>query len=487
MGATDTPTKGATLLRATGEVGPEASPRYLVHGFEVPPGATGVTARLLFYKERTCQLFLTLFDPKGYRGTRMDPAAHGEIELELSVGEGSASFGGIPGPLPPGRWQALIDVERTVERREYRLEITTSHASPEAPSGSGPGEKLETGSDRRVVRRALAGEGWYRGELHTHSLHSDGRTPVAEQVEGARACGMDFLALTDHFTNAGWRDLEGFGGERPALMRGIELTGHGGHANLHGTGDWVSPFVDGPALDEGGAEVEVGPDGGGWDINSAARAVHEGGGLFCVNHPFAGDLGWRYHGFDWDLADMMEVYHRQEGAHNALQLGLWDEQLRRGRRIVGVAGTDSHHPRQGSHALGRCATCVHAPELSERGIVEGLRAGRAYVTLGPELEFYAEDAGTRTGMGGEASAGGSLRLHVGLRNVDYPARLYLLKNGLFHESAAVGPGEATVEFSDRPGEPGYYRLELYASPPQEVRSERRPDLLLLLSNPIFVA
>lgn len=277
------------------------------------------------------------------------------------------------------------------------------------------------------------------------------------------------------------------------MLRGLELTGHAGHANLHGLDRWVDLYPDGPALDERGGAVEVGPAGAGrWDINAVARATRERGGLFCVNHPFSGDLGWRYHEFDWDLADLQEVYHHLEGPHNALQLGLWDEQLRRGRRIVGVAGTDSHHPRDARHRLGQCFTYVHAPELSEAGIVAGLRSGRVYASLGPRLDYWAAtDGGGRIEMGGTAPAGAPLCLRVELRDLRFPAQLFLLKNGLFHEAVAVEPtvgGEAReITFADTPTAPGYYRLELYAASPQEPRLYRQPSTLLLLANPIFVS
>lgn len=479
---------GDPPLHLTGHVSPSPVVDYRMHTFTLAPGATRLTVRLHFHKEQLCQLFLAVFDPQEYRGTRMNPAGYGDITLELRMGEHEAGPGALPGPLRPGVWRVMVDIERTAEEADYTIELlaeTTSVANgavvTDAPARS------STATD------AVRGAGWYRGELHSHSWNSDGKVPVCQVVEAARTYGLDFLALTDHFTTAGWRDLPALAGSDLALLRGLELTGHSGHANLHGLHEWVNVYADGPALDPYGHPVVVGPaettsPDAQWDINAVAWATHAGGGLFCVNHPFAGDLGWRYHGFDWNLADLMEVYHHLEGPHNALGLGLWDEQLRAGRRVIGVAGTDSHHPREQRHRLGQCFTYVYASELSEAGIMAGLWSGRVYASLGPRLEYRAEDAdGTRYEMGGIAPLGASFTFTVALADLQYPAQLYFLKNGFFHASVSLTPGEArTVQFTDTPTTPGYYRVELYAHLPQELRGYRQPSTLLLLANPIFV-
>ena len=495
MSIVETSSNSHIVMVERGQVSPTPRVHYLVHDFDVPTGVSRLTVRLRYRKERLCQLFMALFDPERYRGTRMNPGGYGQIELELMLGEREAGPGALAGPLPPGRWRAMIDIERTAETADYEIEAIAEFGmvgdvasaavaadevvSVAEPEGEGVPDAARTGRNA----------GWYRGELHAHSWHSDGKMPVEAVVEAARAYGLDFLALTDHFTNAGWSDLRGRGGPDLLLMRGLEITAHSGHANLHGAGAWINPYVDGPALTPSGESVEVGPGGVPWDINAAASATRDRGGLFCVNHPFAGDLGWRYHQFDWGLADLMEIYHHLEGPHNALALGLWDEQLRAGRRLIGVAGIDSHHPREGRHRLGQCFTYVHTPELSEAGIIEGLRSGRAYVSLGPQLEFWAEGAdGMRTEMGGRTPTPGPLRLRVELRDLRYPGRLYVLKNGFYHETFAVEPGRdvVTIEVEDVPTSPGYYRLELYLAHPQEqTRSFRQTDSLLVLSNPIW--
>jgi len=375
---------GDPPLYLTGRVSPSPRVQYRMHPFDLAPGATRLTVRLHFHKERLCQLFLVVFDPQEYRGTRMNPAGYGDITLELQIGEREAGLGALPGPLRPGRWQVMVDIERTTETADYVIEVIAEAeaAQREMPTDGREGDAAKPHDAPASVR----GAGWYRGELHAHSWNSDGKVPVWQVIEAARAYGLDFLALTDHFTTAGWRDLAGAGGSDLALLHGLELTGHSGHANLHGLHQWVNIYADGPALDAHDRIVPVGPaettnPSTQWDINAVARAAHEQGGLFCVNHPFAGDLGWRYHAFDWNLADLMEVYHHLEGPHNALGLGLWDEHLRQGRRIIGVAGIDSHHPREQRHRLGQCFTWVHAPELSEAGIIAGRIASRINLTL----------------------------------------------------------------------------------------------------------
>ena len=89
-----------------------------------------------------------------------------------------------------------------------------------------------------------------------------------------------------------WPEMHALTDEKLCLITSLEMTGHRGHANFHGLSEWVNPFVDEPET---------------WSINDAARATHEQGGLVCVNHPFALDLGWRYHEFDWGLCDAIEI------------------------------------------------------------------------------------------------------------------------------------------------------------------------------------
>ncbi|MBF6594486.1 MAG: CehA/McbA family metallohydrolase [Thermaceae bacterium] len=452
------------LLQEGGSIAQDAKPGYIYHTFEVRPGIAALRVRLSYRKEGVCQLYLSVFGPDGYRGTRMKPGEVGEVELELTFGAGGASLGALAGAIEPGTWRILLDLERTHHATEYALSVEASLEPISFPS-----------PPPAAAQNGRPGAGWYRGELHSHSHHSDGRTAVEDVVSAARRYGLDFLALTDHYTTAGWSELRSLAGPGLCVMTGSELTGHGGHANLHGLSEWVNPFVDGD----------------GWTVNDAAQATHAQGGLFCVNHAFSLDLGWRYHRFDWRQADLIEIYHHLEGSANTPQLTLWDSLLRQGLRVTGVAGTDSHDPYSGQHRLGQVFTYVYAEALDSRAILAALKAGRAYVSLGPRLEFSATSNGRPVGMGESLEAGTEVRLEAKLSDLAFPARVLLMKNGFYHahKDIAAGRDSLKLQFSDEDGRTGdYYRLEVFALKPQggDYSNGREWERTLLLSNPIFL-
>jgi hypothetical protein len=81
----------------------------------------------------------------------------------------------------------------------------------------------------------------------------------------------------------------------------------------------------------------------------------------------------------------------------------WFDRLHRnGHDITAVGSSDSHHAGSPQNPvtqspIGEATTVVFAPELSERGIRDGILAGHAYVKLfspnGPDLRFTARPAG----------------------------------------------------------------------------------------------
>ena len=89
------------------------------------------------------------------------------------------------------------------------------------------------------ARPLPSGSAWYRGDLHTHTVHSDGHVPVAGRVAAAEARGLDFFFLTDHNTVSGLVELDRMSSPRVLPARGMELTTFWGHALCLGGSEWV--------------------------------------------------------------------------------------------------------------------------------------------------------------------------------------------------------------------------------------------------------
>jgi hypothetical protein len=458
-------TERRVLLDVSEHLSPLPRIHYVNHTFSVQEDVSKVGLIFSFHKEWLAQLFISFFDPNGFRGNRMNPGAKGDITLELWATLNNASEGAIPGVLPKGEWRVQIDIERLGEEVDYHLEVYAEFdAVPEPTSIDFPDD---------VVQKPEAG--WYQGELHAHSTESDGKYPVGTVIQAAIDTGLDFFALTDHFTVSQWRKFIPFLEQKVALLRSTEITSHHGHANLHGMKHWVDVYVDRPD----------------WNMNDAANAVHAQGGLFCVNHAFSGDLGWRAYDFDWHNADMMEVYHNLEGINNLYQLSLWDQQLTGGYRVVGVAGIDSHNPFEGHHKLGQVMTWVYADQLSETGIIDGLRRGRVYISRGAQLRFTVETDNAAAEMWETLSAAGSdIALHVDVLT-DEEVNVFMFKNGYyFHaQNLQASSDWQRVHFHDTPASSGYYRVEVH----NRKRDEEYPYItwrdhttVRAISNPIWV-
>lgn len=456
-----------TLFETQQHLKPWRRGGYLFHKFHFPPKASKVGFTFSYHKEELAQLFVSLHSPEGFRGNVMKPLGKGDIFLEMWVSPNDASEGGLVGALHEGEWTVQVNVERLGEETDYHLAVYAEFDSvPETAQVLYP--------DNHIVKAAA---GWYRGELHAHSTESDGKFPVRDVIAAARNMELDFISLTDHYTISQWRKMVPFVNDRTALVRSCEITSHMGHANLQGIKEWVNVYIDQP----------------GWSMNQAADQVHGQGGLFCVNHPFSDDLAFRSFDFDWNNADLIEVYHNLEGCNNLPQMSWWDHLLLTGHRIVGVGGTDSHNPYEGIHAIGKLVTWVYADELSEKGIVEGLRRGRVYIDKGCELKFLAVNAsGSKAEMWETLpSEKQPVGFKLAVKSQD-KLRVFIIKDGLILDTFRLNnlPGAWTdVTFDDRTDRKSYYRVELHqdsAKPEYPGIYWRDHTTFRAASNPIFV-
>ncbi len=453
---------------------PDPDDKYIQHYIDVPAGVSKVGLIFSYHNEfsdtkpKKEVMFVSFHDPHGFRGHRMNPGGRGDVILELWATPDSASEGAIPGQLTPGKWQIQIDIRVLHGETDYQL-IAYYELDENLPAA------IELTYPENHITKP--GSGWYKGELHAHSTESDGKYPVEKVIEAAIDYGLDYISLTDHTTSSQWHKLAKLVNSRTALIRSLEITSHIGHANLHGLSEWVNVYIDQP----------------GWSVNEAAHEVHAQGGLFCVNHAFSGHLSWQDFELDWSLVDLEEIYHNLEGANNSYQLSLWDQHLNSGYRIVGVGGIDSHNPYNGLHELGQVVTWIHADELSEKGILDGLRRGQVYISRGPELRFKAQNkSGVLAEMWESLPNDGPVTLLIDYK-WELPLNLFIIKNGMIIEvitTTGNGKGWQRIEFVDAKNQKdSYYRIELHDSAtilPYTGILWRDYSSMRVLSNPIWV-
>jgi hypothetical protein len=93
-------------------------------------------------------------------------------------------------------------------------------------------------------------------------------------------------------------------------------------------------------------------------------------------------------------------------------------------------------------------------------------------------------------MGGEAPVGETLHFRIDLKQLQYPSRVFILQNGLYHEMVELRDvaGDQVVEFEETPTRPCYFRIEVHAIPAYEESYLRAREwrTVRLLSNPIYV-
>jgi hypothetical protein len=431
--------------------------RYIVHAFDVPAGAGWLSLHFSYEPARVegveNLLCLSLFDPSGFRGAghRSGAAQH------VDIGASRATPGYRPGALPPGHWQVEIDTHMIMPGAtcHYRLDVS-SQAGTE-PAGHPPPPSL-------IPQAAGRGAGWYRGDLHTHTVHSDGAWDVAGLLAAARAYHFDFVTLTDHNTVSGLDEMAR--ASRPDLltMGGVELTTYWGHALSLGTRQWI--------------DWRTQP--GGRTMPEIAGEVAQAGGLFVIAHP--GSVGdpvctgcaWRYADMMPGPARAVEVWNGpwDGDSGNETSLALWYDWLNQGHRLVATAGTDAH---SFEPTLEVGFSVVYAQSLSQAAVLEAIRRGHLYLSAGPKVTFDARTAeGSRAFMGDALPAGAAAEIVAGWEGCPSGAWLCLVADGhpLAEWEAEAGGSRA---WPIAPGQAHWCLVE--------VRDAR--GRMVALTNPIF--
>lgn len=368
-----------------GTISPEKLGTHEMLAFTVPAGIERMEVTLIspgFQKG----MYLTagLFDPQRYRG-------EGRARFTVSTVDATGPY--LPGPIIPGTWHIAIG---------YNYVAPTAHGEFTVKI------HLSTQLDPEHYPVLNSQPGWYKGDLHSHTgltdamCHSQSGAnvpcPPSRLLAAAASQGLDFLAVTDHNTQAHFNELiqDQLYYDKMLLIAGEEVTTVKGHTNIWGT----EGFLDYRVADKG------------FTVNNLFDQAHKLHALVSINHaywPYDGrcpGCGWGWASItDYSKVDAIEIingYH-EHGSWFTPPPGngipFWEAQLARGLRPTGVGGGDEH--RAGEQlplhdGVGIPTTVVYARELSQPAILEGIKAGHVYIKVngpdGPDLFLTSGDA-----------------------------------------------------------------------------------------------
>ncbi|GAA2757192.1 CehA/McbA family metallohydrolase [Actinopolymorpha rutila] len=375
------------------------APDWVYLPVDVPPGVAELAVRYDYDRPATPSgvpgnsLDIGVFDPRGHRVEH--PAGFrgwsGGARDAFVISASDATPGYLPGPIRPGTWHiALGPYTVAPQGLAYRVEVTLRPGEPGQPFVPNPAPLRATGR----------GPTWYRGDLHTHTVHSDGVREPAELVAAARSAGLDFVVSTEHNTTS----AHGIWGHHVPddllVVDGEEVTTRNGHLVVAGLPagtwiDWRFRAVDGV-------------------LPRVTRRLHGFGGLAIAAHPFCPYVGcaWK---FGFADVDAVEVWNGPWTPDDEVSLRQWDAALvasgAGGRWLPAVGSSDTHAH---DDAVGLGQTVVWADDLTRDAILAGVRAGRSYVaeSAAVEVTFEASAAGRTAGIGERLPVGSDVPVEL---------------------------------------------------------------------------
>ena len=230
---------------------------------------------------------------------------------------------------------------------------------------------------------------WYKGNLHTHTLNSDGDSTPHEVTTWYREHGYNFLVLTDHnhLTDITGLNALHAAKEKFLLITGEEVTDSFQKKPIH-----INAF---------NPERLVQPQHGdsvASTIQNDVSEIRQAKGIPSVNHP----------NFHWAITiqDLMavkglglfEVYNghpmvNNDGGGGFASLDeMWDALLTGGQKLRGIAVDDAHHFKtygKDRSNPGHGWIYVRAESLTSEAILAAIEAGDFYASSGVNIRDVA--------------------------------------------------------------------------------------------------
>ncbi len=231
--------------------------------------------------------------------------------------------------------------------------------------------------------------GFYKANLHSHTVVSDGRFTPEEAKAAYQKEGYSIVAFTDHRKYVWHKELDSEDFLALAAVE-VDLTEQGKdwpvsktyHLNLFDTAP--SPRRE---------ELDLLPHFAYDDkeaLNQYIARMNELGFLVCYNHPY-----WSLQNYD-DYKDLRGLFAMEIYNHGCEVEGLYgfnpqsyDEMLRAGQRLCALATDDNHnaYPLNGPEgdSFGGFVQ-IAAQRLDYPSVIQALRENRFYWSMGPQLK-----------------------------------------------------------------------------------------------------
>jgi hypothetical protein len=222
---------------------------------------------------------------------------------------------------------------------------------------------------------------WYKGNLHTHTINSDGDSPPYDVMAWYKRNGYHFLAITDHntFTDPALFDTNE--ADDFLLIGGEEVTNE---KTVHVNAIGISRVVP---KQRGSTVTEL--------LRASIDAIRAQGAVPLVNHP---NFRWAFTAsemlplkgpFLLEIASGHPIVnHAGDGRVPATEQ-MWDQLLSAGISVFAASVDDAHNFRQ-EFAIdranpGRGWVVVRAPALTRENVVAALGKGEFYASSGVTL------------------------------------------------------------------------------------------------------
>ena len=254
-----------------------------------------------------------------------------------------------------------------------------------------------TASRPQDLRLAGPESRWFKGNLHTHTLNSDGDSTPDDVVRWYREHGYHFLVLTDHNYVTSVEGLNALHGadDKFLVVRGEEVTDRFGDKPVHVNGLNPDRFIQPP----GGRSVAA-------MVQNMIDAIRAAGGVPSVNHP---NYGWAISPDDLvqlQRTRLFEVFNGHPLVNNLGGGGVpgledsWDRILSAGKLLYGIAVDDAHYFKRPEDTTaprpGFGWVYVRAARLEARGLIDALERGDFYSSTGVELQSLDTSATAMT-------------------------------------------------------------------------------------------